>query len=145
MSALTDHRTRPRPRAPGTPLRVVRPPGRRHTLPFALLLLVLGAAAVFAAVSLSALAAGDAVRARELEQAVADQERLYGQLVADVAGLEEPGRIRRFAVDELGMVEPGSVRVLHLDRPLEGDARGGEAVGTAGPADPLKPILTKER
>lgn len=126
-------------------LRIVRARERRHALPFLLLLLLLAAAAVFGAVGLNALAAGDAVRARELERAVADQERAYGQLVAEVARLEEPARIRRIAVEELGMVVPDAVRVLHLNRSLAADTRGGEVVDAADPADPLKPILTKER
>lgn len=147
MSALPA-RPRRRPAPPGGRpghLRLVRPSGPRHTLRFAVVLLLVAATAVFGAVSLNALAAERAVVAHRLEERVAEEERRYEQLLADVSALEDPARIRRIAVEELGMVPPREVRVLRLHRSLPADAgpARGERAGIA--ADPLKPILSQER
>lgn len=147
MSALP---TRPRRRTAAPEqrrghLRLVRSAGPRHTLRFAVLLLLLAATAVFGAVSLNALAAEKAVVAHNLEERVAEQERRYEQLLADVAALEDPARIRRIAEEELGMVPPRQVHVLRLHRtpPDDTDPQRGARAATA--ADPLKPILSQER
>lgn len=124
-------------------LRVVPENRPRHTLRFVLLALVLTGAAVFGTVSLNALAAGDAVRAHELEEQVVQAERRYSQLVADVAGLETPARIER-AAERIGMVPAGAPRYLELERRLPTD--GGERLVDAGEtADPMKPVLSAGR
>lgn len=134
----TDERRRP-------DLRVVPEPRPRHTLRFALLYLVLAGATVFGTVSLNALAAGDAVAAHELEQRVVTAERDYALLVADVARLEDPARIRSAAL-ELGMVPAGSVRFLVVDRTLPADGVTPDLVAGADEAtDPLKPVLSVEK
>jgi hypothetical protein len=75
---------------------VVEEPSRRHTVAFALLILLVMGVAIFAAVSLNALAATTSVQVRELDGRVAEAERYYAQLVADVAALEDPrGSARR--------------------------------------------------
>jgi hypothetical protein len=125
-------------------LRVVPEPRRRHTLAFALATVVLLGAAVFGAVTLNALAAAESVHARALERQVADGERAYATLVAEVAALEDPGRIREAALD-LGLVPSSPARHLHLDRNLPAD---GAVVETRLPettSDPLKPVLSAER
>jgi hypothetical protein len=99
---------------------------------------------VFGAVTLNALAAAEAVQARALERQVADGERTYSSLVAEVAALEDPGRIRDAALD-LGLVPSSPARHLHLDRNLPAD---GAVVETRLPEtapDPLKPVLSAER
>jgi hypothetical protein len=126
-------------------LQVVVEPRRRHTLRYVLLYVVLAGATVFGTVSLNALAAGDAVAARQLDQRVTVAERDYAQLVADVARLEDPARIRAAAI-ELGMVPAGSVRFLTVDRTLPADGVTPDLVATADEAtDPLKSVLSVER
>ncbi len=131
-------------------LRVVDEPTTRHTLVYALAMIVVFGAAVFGAVSLNALAAGASVEARALEAHVAEAERVYAQQVADVAGLEDPARIRAAAL-ELGMVPAGPVRHLTLERNLPADGAvqdAPSAPGTPtdpGTPDPLKPLLSAER
>jgi hypothetical protein len=145
MSALIAPRRRPRPaQAPRRHLRVVDEPTRRHTLAYALVMVLVLAGAVFGAVALNALAAGAAVEARVLDQRVAEAERSYAQLVADVAALEDPARIREAAVDQ-GLVPAGPGRQVVLERNLEADGAVTPVDVLEGTADPLKPLLSVER
>lgn len=126
------HPTRPH-------LRVVDDP-RPRMLAFAVVTVVVCAAAVFATLVLGALAAEDAVAVRSLRQQVATAERRYERLVADVAALENPARVERVATGELGMVRPKTHRYLLLSRPLTDSSDPGEPhTVVARPArDPLK-------
>ncbi|MFA9445449.1 hypothetical protein [Egicoccus sp. AB-alg6-2] len=125
-------------------LEVVGEPQKRHTLLFALLVIAVLGGAVFGTVTLNALAAADAVQARALDAQVAESERVYAQLVADVAALEDPARIRQAAL-ELGLVpgEPG--RHVQLTRNLPADGAVTELDNGRRAADPLKPVLSVER
>ncbi len=122
-------------------LRVVPEQRIRHTLAFALLYLVVGAAIVFGTVTINALAAGDAVRATELERAVGVAEQRYERLTAEVAGLEDPARIEQAATD-LGMVRAESPRYLVLQRSLPADGVDTQPVVAGETTDPLKPVLS---
>lgn len=149
MSAPVTTRPRQRPDRPPVEdrrasLRVVEEPRPRHTLAYALVMVLLLGAAVFGAVALNALAAAEAVQARTLERQVEEGERTYASLVADVAALEDPGRIREAAL-ELGLVPAGPARHLQLERNLPAD---GTVVQTRLPEanpDPVKPVLSAER
>jgi len=147
VTATLTPRRDPRPvkeREPRPDLTVVPEPRTRHTLVYALVMLVLLASAVFGAVALNALAAAEAVAARNLEREVADGEREYARLIAEVAALEDPGRIREAAL-ELGLVPSGPARHLALERNLPAD---GAVVDRPLPevgSDPLKPVLSAER
>lgn len=145
MSAVTAPLRRSRP-APVTDrhLRVVEEPVTRHALAYGVVMIVVFAAAVFGAVALNALAAGSAVEARALEAHVVEAERRYAQLVADVATLEDPARVRAAAL-ELGMVPPGPVRHLTLERSLPVDRFVPATRTPDATADPLKPLLSMER
>lgn len=151
MSAAAAARPRPtppRPRRATAPtrrprLRVVAAP--RHTGRWVLLLVAVAAAGVFGVVSLSALAAEQAFTARELQTEITDLTHRYEELTAEVSALEAPGRVRRVAEEELGMVPAEQPAYLVLEDgehvvPVshEGAAAGDEA----GPvADPLKQAL----
>ena len=112
---------------------------------FTLLYLLVAGATVFGAVSLNALAAGDAVAARTLERDVADAERRYGLLVAEVARLEDPDRVRRVA-EKLGMIPADSPRYLLVQRSLPADGLSREEIVDPGETtDPMKPVLSAER
>lgn len=145
MSATTvAHAPRPGRRLDGVDrpaLEVVRAPRPRHALLWLVATLVLLAAAVMGAVALNALAAADSVAARELEQRVDEAERAHARLVAEVAHLDAPDRIRQVATTELGMVEAPSPRYVLLERSLPSDARGVQQPD----GDPLKPVLAAER
>ncbi len=97
-------------------LRVVERP--RHPGRYLLAALLVVAVGVFAVVSISALAAQQAFRAREVTAEAAELERLHDELVAEVARLESPQRIRDAAV-ELGMVAAQDPTYLGLDAPPE--------------------------
>ncbi len=146
MSAVLAPLRRRRSVAPGPDarhLQVVEAPRVRHTLAYALAMIVLTASIVFGAVALNALAAGQAVDARQLDTHVAEAERLYAQLVADVAALEDPARIHDAAVD-LGLVPSRPMRFVALERNLPAD--GAVTEPTPGRAtDPLKPLLSAQR
>lgn len=122
-------------------LRVVEEPRPRHTLRYALLILAVLGAAVFGTVSLNAMAAANAVASHELETQVAEAERTYGQLVADVAELEDPARIRERA-EELGMVPAADGRHLRLERTVAGDGAPEPEAVAGESTDPLKPLLS---
>ena len=123
-------------------LRVVEAPARRHTLAYALAVIVVLAGAVFGAVTLNALAAQAAVEARELNTHVVEAERTYAELVAEVASLEDPSRVRQAAL-ELGLVPGGPRRHLVLRRNVPADGAIAAAEREAA-ADPLKPVLSLE-
>jgi len=146
MSAVTAplRRSRDIEPEPRRHLRVVDVPVTRHTLVYALVMIAVVAASVFGAVTLNALAAGTSVEARALDAHVSEAERNYAQLVADVAALEDPARIRETAL-ELGLVPSGPARFVTLERNLPAD---GAVVATERPGatpDPLKPLLSVER
>ncbi|MTV26168.1 hypothetical protein FTX61_12225 [Nitriliruptoraceae bacterium ZYF776] len=124
-------------------LEVVTPRRPVPTLVYALLTVLVLAAAVFGTVTLNALAAADAVESRALERQVAEGERVHAQLVADVASLEDPARIRATAED-LGLVPAVGGRHLVLERVLPADGATTEALPGAE-ADPLKPVLSAQR
>lgn len=119
-------------------LHVVEEPRKRHPVVFLTLFVVLGLAIVFGAVSLNALAAGDAIAVRELDQRLTQAQRDYEGLVADVAALEDPERIRR-AAEGLGMVPANSPRYVVLDRSLPADQQQATATD-----DPVKPVLSAQ-
>ncbi len=126
-------------------LRVVPEPRERHTLAYTMVIIALSGVVVFTTVAFNALAAGDAVRARQLDNEVADAQQRYGELVAEVARLEDPARIGRVAREELDMVAPAGAEYLVLDRSLPEDGRGSEEVQAGSSTDPLKPVLSVER
>lgn len=147
MSAVTAPLRRSRPAArPAADrhLRVLEEPVPRHTLGFVLATLLVVAGAVFGAVALNAMAASTAVAARELDARVSEAERTYAQLVADVASLEDPARIRESAL-ELGMIPAGAGRQIVLDRNLPADGATTPIEVLHGTGDPLKPVLSVER
>ncbi len=117
-------------------LRAIDDRPRRHPLVFIGLYVLVGIAAVMGAVSLNALAARDAVELARLEAEVVTAERTWSQSVADVAGLEDPARIRMMA-EQMGM-EPTPQRFLVPAQPLPGD-RAPEDV-----EDPAKPVLSAD-
>lgn len=125
-------------------LEVVDPPAVRHTLAYALVIVTVLGAAVFGAVTFNALAAEAAVEARTLEVEVAEAERAYGQLVADVAALEDPARIRA-AAEDLGLVPADSVRYVTVERSLPADGAVPPTGTEQGSPDPLKPLLSAEQ
>lgn len=118
-------------------LRPVHEGPRRHPLVFFLLYVLVGIGAVIGAVSFNALAAEDAVHLAELEEQVAEAERDYALLTADVATLEDPARIRQMA-EQMGM-RPTEQRYLVAEQPLPGDR------AVASGDDPVKPVVSASR
>lgn len=118
-------------------LRAVANVPRSHPLVFFLLYLAIGLAAVVGAVTLNALAAEDSVLLSQLDADVTDAQRDYATLVADVATLEDPDRIRQLA-DQMGM-EATPQRFVVPAQPLPTDHLD------ATTRDPLKPVLTAQR
>lgn len=139
--------TAPAVPALGTPdepqLEVVRQPPRRHPLLFLILGLVIVGATIFLAVGFNALSAGDAVQARSLEREVAEQERRYELLLAEVSELESPSRITREALN-MGMIRAENRRHLVVNRNLPSDSFN-EEVEPDEEADPIKDVLVEQR
>jgi cell division protein FtsL len=82
---------------------------------FALVLLIIAAIGVFGVVSVGAKTAEAAVEVRSLEADVDGLKQRYELLTADVAELESPDRIRKVAVDTLGMVEADDPQFVVVD------------------------------
>lgn len=140
MTALPLHRRLRVPQGLARPRLVVVPPPARHPLLLTTLSLLLVGAAVFGAVTFNALAAHDAVRARELDAALRDAEVRYGQLLAEVAALESPARIAA-AAEELGLERVDNPRLLRVQRLLPADGAAGAEPGAGEQRDALKPLL----
>lgn len=116
-------------------LRVVDQP--RHSARYLALLAFVAVLGVTGVVSLNALAAEASFKARELDEEVTELSRRYDELTVEVAELQAPERVRRIAVQELGMVEPE-------DRAFLGpDGQGGQE-GQARPARPANGRGTTE-
>lgn len=81
----------------------------------ALILLIIAGIGVFGVVSVGAKTAEAAVEVRRLEADVGSLKQHYELLTADVAELESPDRIRRVAVETLGMVEADDPRFVVVD------------------------------
>lgn len=114
-----------RPERPGPQrLRVVAEPSvapkRRRAVLWLSLSALVFCAAVFGVVALNAMTAAEAVEAREIERTIGGNERRLSQLVAEVAALEEPSRVRQLA-QEMGLEPSGSLRFLPVDRGLPAD------------------------
>ncbi|HEX9765602.1 MAG TPA: hypothetical protein VGA36_02490 [Nitriliruptorales bacterium] len=142
MSAVSVPVPGARPPARRPALRLVTDERSRPRMPWILLLAVLFGGAVFASLTMTALAAEDAVLARELANDVTRAEREYARLVAEVATLESPERIAVMA-EKMGMVRTAVPRALLVDRPLDADVDGQGALLADG--DGLKPLLTEQR
>lgn len=147
MSAVTAPLSRPRlvvtePVSPG--LRVVPRVARVHGLAYTLLIITILGVAVFGIVALNAMAAANAVEARQLDAQVAEGERRYGHLVAEVATLEDPARIRQAALD-IGMVPAAAHRYVSVERLLPTDGRQVREEGTEAAGDPVRAALAVDQ
>ncbi|MFT5224252.1 MAG: hypothetical protein ACI867_002584 [Glaciecola sp.] len=128
-------------RAQRPALTIVRRTQPRHPLLWLIAIIAMLSGSVLGAVSLNALAAADSVAARQLEQDVVVAERRHAMLIAEVAHLDAPERIRQAATQELGMIEAPAPRYVVLDRSLPSDTSGASSPD----GDPLKPVLAAER
>lgn len=118
-------------------LRPVHEGPRSHPLVFFLAYITIAVGAVVGALTLNALAAEDAVTLGQVEAQVAEAERSYGELVAQVAALENPDRIRMLA-EQIGM-QPAEQRFVVPAQSLPDDHVEANA------EDPLKPVRTAQR
>lgn len=119
---------------------VVVPPPARHPLLLTVASLLVLAAAVFGAVTFNALAADEAVRARQLEERLRVAEASYSELLAEVAALESPARIAE-AASELGLVRVEHPRQLRVRRLLPADGAADRTPLPGDHTDRLKPLL----
>lgn len=126
-------RPRPSARSASRP----RPRPRRLRVAALVAVVVVG---VLAIVGIQAQAAEVAFDARALEQEIAELERSHEQLTAEVARLESPERLRRVALDELGMVQPE--RATYLDLSEEGRLATAEVEPPRPVLDPVKEVTT---
>ena len=105
---------------------VVVPPPARHPLALTAASLLLLGVAVFMAVSFNAMAADEAVHARQLDERLRVAEAEYSQLLAEVAALESR-RASRGATQKVALQGAATVE------PSAGDH-----------TDPLKPLLAEQ-
>lgn len=144
MSALPHAAPRPRgrPDAPSPPRPATRPAlrvvQRRRRVRWVGLMLAFVIAGVLAVVALQAQAASAAFAARSLEQEVVELRHTHEQLVSEVAALQSPERLRRIAVQDLGMVPADDPVYLDLSTPGRLLRATPSADGSV--ADPVKGI-----
>jgi cell division protein FtsL len=119
-------------------LRVVGPPRRSRR--FVALLVAVAAVGVFGVVSLNALAAEHAFRARALQADVEALAVTYDELTAQVATLASPERVRRVATEQLQMVPAEQPAYLVLER-----TDAGAAAAPRRFVDEVKPTLRETR
>lgn len=122
------------------PRLVLVPPPARHPLLLTVASLVVLAIAVFGAVTFNALAADEAVLARDLDNRLRVAEADYGQLLAEVAALESPARVAA-AAEELGLVRVDHPRQLRVRRVLPADGAAERSPEPGDRTDRLKPLL----
>lgn len=122
------------------PRLVLVPPPARHPLLLTVASLLVLGMAVFGAVTFNALAADEAVRARQLDVRLRVAETDYSQLLAEVAALESPARIAA-AATELGLVRVEHPRQLRVRRVLPADGAADVQPGPGQRTDRLKPLL----
>lgn len=122
------------------PRLVLVPPPARHPLLLTVASLLVIGLAVFGAVTFNALAADEAVRARQLDARLRAAETTYSQLLAEVAELESPARIAA-AASELGLVRVEHARQLRVQRVLPADGAADVTPAPGDRTDRLKPLL----
>lgn len=122
------------------PRLVLVPPPARHPLLLTVASLLMIGMAVFGAVTFNALAADEAVRARQLDARLRVAETDYSQLLAEVAALESPARIAA-AASELGLVRVEHPRQLRVRRVLPADGAAEVTPAPGQRTDRLKPLL----
>lgn len=122
------------------PRLVLVPPPARHPLLLTVASLLAIAIAVFGAVTFNAMAADEAVHARQLEDRLRDAETTYSQLLAEVATLESPARIAE-AAGALGLERVEHPRQLRVRRLLPADGAADLAPQPGDRTDRLKPLL----
>ena len=123
-------------------LRVLGPP--RHTRRYVVVALLLAGLAIFGVVSLNALAAQAAFQARSLEHEVTELSLRHDELTAEVAALSAPGRVRRVAREELGMVPAPAAGFLIADAAEEEEARVAQDEATAAQHEAAEDPSTSE-
>lgn len=141
--------TRPAPaRAPSRPapeasLRVVRRRSRnlirrgdgRRVAPLAILAGICALAIVFGVLLEQVVLAQSAFRLARIRHRLVQAEERHERLMLEIAGLESPDRIERFARERLGMVEPrsGVLQFVVADVRTHAERR---ALADAGPDAP---------
>lgn len=101
------------------------------------------------AIAISAIVAGvlleqvvlaqSAFKLSAINQRLAVAEARQEELLAEVAQLESPGRIERFARTRLGMVEPTLVEYVVADVRIGGDNKLAQAIQAREIAEPSSP------
>lgn len=88
---------------------------RVHPAVYAVLAALIVALGTFGSVSLNALSAEASFQARALETEIARLQLERDDLVAEVAALETPSRVRDAAVSDLGLMAPERPGFLRID------------------------------
>lgn len=108
-SARRGHRAPP-------PLRLVPPRPKASWVGVMVVLIITG---VLLVVALQAQAATAAFDARALESEVVELQRRHEQLVAEVAQMQAPDRLRSIAINELGMIPAQDATYVDLRSSVE--------------------------
>lgn len=129
--------------APNAPLRVVRRRSRnlirrgdgRRVAPLAVLAGICALAIVFGVLLEQVVLAQSAFRLARIRHRLVQAEERHERLMLQVAGLESPERIERFARERLGMVEPRPEQLQYVVADVRSRAER-RAVADAAPDAP---------
>ncbi|WP_370326252.1 hypothetical protein [Euzebya sp.] len=119
-------------------LRAVPPAPARQVVPtwaYSLAACVVLVAGIIGIVALNALAAEASFQARELEADISAATLRHDDLVAEIAVLEAPERVRDVARTQLGLIEPEQPGFLTLDPAdlVPEDPKPAVGLGSAAP------------
>lgn len=85
-------------------------------------------AGVIGIVALNALAAESSFAAMEVQERITDLTLRHDNLVAEIATLETPARVRQVATSQLGLIDPEQPGFLVIDREQGGPRQPKTAV-----------------
>lgn len=135
-----------RTRPPSRRLRVVGTTAPRRSLGGVLCAVVAGfvlVTGIIGIVALNALAAEASFQAMELEEHISDLTLRHDNLVAEVAMLEAPARVREVATTRLGLIDPAQPGFLVIPDRSNLDDGDSDGTGDVGAADKPTSVLEK--
>lgn len=146
MSARPSQLRAPRTRAKNPGLRLVRRRSRKlirrgfstHLAPTAIVATIGVVAVVIAVLLMQVVLAQSAFKLAKVRQEVVEAEAEHQELLLEATRLGSPGRIERYATEELGMVKPKPSQVDYVVADVAG-AGDDSLVARARRAETLQP------
>lgn len=107
---------------------LIKRSGSRRTAPLAILGFITVAAIIAGVLITQVVLAQSAYKLQEINKKLSQAEARQEELLAEMALLESPGRIERYARTNLGMIEPSNVEYIVAKVKVGSDNRLAEAL-----------------